>query len=423
MKFVFLPLGSAGDLHPMIWLARGVAARGHEVVMIAQAKVADMPRAAGLKVVEVGDPVAQEKLLHNPDIWHPKKGFKVLGGLFPVWAREMLPLVKAEAAGRSDVVTVAAGIALAGVLAREAWKIPSITVQLQPSVFMSVESTPVMAAGLEWLPRMPKFVRRAVFAVAHKQVDQTLAGNVNAIRHELGLQGQVRGIFKEYWFSPDGVLALFPDWFSPKQTDWPAQTEQARFPLYDESNERPIDAALEAFLADGERPVLFTPGSANLHGEKFFEAAAGACELLKCRGLFVTRKPEVVRKLPARSAVFAYVPFSRVFSRCAAVVHHGGVGSCAQGLAGGVPQLLMPMSHDQPDNAVRLKRMGVGDYLYPKHFTPARIADKLSVLMQDRAVGEACAKYRALMATQMSPDATAAIAEKMASQALAKRAV
>jgi rhamnosyltransferase subunit B len=42
------------------------------------------------------------------------------------------------------------------------------------------------------------------------------------------------------------------------------------------------------------------------------------------------------------------------------LVHHGGIGTTAQALRAGRPQLVIPMAHDQFDNAARVKRLGVG---------------------------------------------------------------
>ncbi len=95
----------------------------------------------------------------------------------------------------------------------------------------------------------------------------------------------------------------------------------------------------------------------------------------------MTRYPEQLPSaLPPEIRHVAYVPFSQVLPRCKALVHHGGIGTVAQGLAAGVPQLVMAMSHDQPDNGYRLTRLGVGAYVYPKAFTAGRVADALARL-------------------------------------------
>ena len=67
------------------------------------------------------------------------------------------------------------------------------------------------------------------------------------------------------------VLALFPEWYGPKQSDWPPQTVVTRFPLYDDRDRLPMSEDLRGFLQYGDAPVLFTPGSANLQARRFFD--------------------------------------------------------------------------------------------------------------------------------------------------------
>jgi UDP:flavonoid glycosyltransferase YjiC (YdhE family) len=183
-----------------------------------------------------------------------------------------------------------------------------------------------------------------------------------------------------------------------------------RFPLYDEDAVRPPDPALERFLAAGEAPILFTPGSANMWAREFFAAALDACRRLGRRAVFATHFPEQLpADLPDSVACFDYIPFSRLFPRCAAVVHHGGIGTTSQALAAGVPQLVMPMAHDQPDQAQRLAAFGVGDSLPPARFRGPAVAEKLGALLASPAVASACAELRRKMEQQMPPEAVAKI--------------
>jgi rhamnosyltransferase subunit B len=112
---------------------------------------------------------------------------------------------------------------------------------------------------------------------------------------------------------------------------------------------------------------------------------------LKRRALFVTRYPEQLPvNLDERIRHEAYVPFSSVFPHCAAVVHHGGIGTCAQALAAGVPQLTMPLAFDQPDNATRLWRLGVARWVRPHQFRGERVATELAALIDDAGVADRC---------------------------------
>jgi UDP:flavonoid glycosyltransferase YjiC (YdhE family) len=86
--------------------------------------------------------------------------------------------------------------------------------------------------------------------------------------------------------------------------------------------------------------------------------------------------------------VAEYAPYSALFSRASVVVHHGGVGTTAQCLRAGKPMLIMPYSHDQPDNARRMQRLKVAKVIEKKRFTPARVARKLNLILGDAGFAE-----------------------------------
>jgi UDP:flavonoid glycosyltransferase YjiC (YdhE family) len=75
--------------------------------------------------------------------------------------------------------------------------------------------------------------------------------------------------------------------------------------------------------------------------------------------------------------VAEYAPYSGLFPRAELVVHQGGVGTTAQCLRAGRPMLIMPYSHDQPDNARRMRRMGVGRVIQRAQYKPWRVARRL----------------------------------------------
>jgi rhamnosyltransferase subunit B len=399
LKYVFVPLGSHGDVNPLVWLAQLMAARGHEVVFISHAGMAQVPARAGLRTVAVGSQADHDRIVGNPDLWHPDRAFKLLAATFGERAREVVPAIRAEAVAGKTVL-VAGAIAVGARIVAEADHLPLVTVQLQPSVFMSADDRPLMDARLGFMRLLPAWAWRAGIHLIHQLIDREVADQVNAVRAEHGLRQPVRGIMRDWWMSPERVLALFPDWFAPRRRDWPRQTVLARFPPFD--GDFPLDPAADAFLDDGPPPILFAPGSANMWGREFFEAAAGACAKLGRRGMLVTGYLESIpASLPPGVRAFDRLPFGRVFPRCAAVVHHGGIGTLAQGLAAGVPQLVMPMAHDQPDHAQRLQRFGVGDYLLPKQFKADAVATKLNTLLQSEKTAAACSGIKARMAAQM----------------------
>jgi rhamnosyltransferase subunit B len=366
-------------------------------------------------------------MIHDPHLWHPRKAFNLLAKYLVPSAREMLSPVLDEVI-QGETVLIGGAIAFAARIAAERRDIPLLTVHLQPSVFMSVDEPAVMMAGGEWMTRLPRWLRASLMNVVHYQVDRKLRAATGNLRTEAGIRGPApRGILRTWWNSPDGVVCLFPEWYAHKAADWPKQTVLTRFPLYDEAAERPADAALEAFLAIDDPPIVITPGSANLQAEKFIGESLQACVQANRRAIVITpyrqQVPGLAQGLPSNIAHFDYVPFSRVFPAAAAVIHHGGIGTTAQCFAAGAPQLIMPLAHDQPDNANRVKGLGVGDFLYPKAFRAPAIAQVIEPIMASAEVRFSCAQVRQKMRGQMTPAELVELIENMAERGLRVRQI
>ena len=155
----------------------------------------------------------------------------------------------------------------------------------------------------------------------------------------------------------DADIAFFPDWFAP------APVQQAGFPLFADALVPALPPDLEAFLSAGPPPVLLTPGSFMRQARGFFEAGLQACAALEQRAILLTPYADQVPALPAWARHFPYIALQRLAPRGAAIIHHGGIGTLAQGLRAGLPQLLAPVFFDQFDNAARLEALGVGHRL------------------------------------------------------------
>jgi rhamnosyltransferase subunit B len=118
------------------------------------------------------------------------------------------------------------------------------------------------------------------------------------------------------------------------------------------------------------------------HAGRFFRTALAACEALGERGLFLTKHPHVLpARLPASVRHCAFAPLRALLPRCTALVHHGGVGTTAAALESGCPQLVLPLAWDQPDNAERVRKLGVGLTLGPHHRDSERLSRALARLM------------------------------------------
>jgi rhamnosyltransferase subunit B len=289
-----------------------------------------------------------------------------------------------------DTVVVASTLALGARVAQDRQQIPTVSVHLQPSIFRSYFD-PAILPGMMLGRGVPRWLMRLQFAIADKFViDRVTGPPLNAFRKTVGL-APVKGILRQYVHSPQRVIGMFPDWFAAPQPDWPPQAKLTGFPLYDERGVTALSPELLKFLDDGPPPIAFTFGSAMWHARELLEQSARACTLLGRRGILLTRHPEnLPPRLPIGVKHFDFAPFSELLPRCCALVHHGGIGTASQGLAAGVPQLVLPHAHDQLDNATRLKRLGVANFIKPERYKSDHVAQALGDLLGSREAAESC---------------------------------
>jgi UDP:flavonoid glycosyltransferase YjiC (YdhE family) len=390
MHVILVTVGSSGDVHPFVGLGIALRKRGHRVTLVTGGYFEQLARDAGLEFVDFAPEIDYRELINDPRIWNRFRGFQVVmqQGVIPALRSTYQAIAERYVLG--ETVVAASSLALGAVVAREKLGVPLATVHLSPSIFRSYVQSPKLPGTFlpDWLPTP---LKRFQYWVADRAIiDRLLGPALNGLRAELGLP-PVRGIMADWWNSPDRVLGFFPQWFGPQQPDWPKQTRLVGFPLYDERNVVEPAAEVEQFLAAGEPPIVFTPGSANVFGHGFFAAAVEACRLLNRRGLLLTRFPEQIpRELPDGVRHFDFVPFGWLLPRAAAIVHHGGIGSLAQGLAAGVPQLVMPMNFDQFDNVARIEQLGVGHGLVPRKFRGPAVARSLASLIDSPDVAARC---------------------------------
>lgn len=394
MDVLITALGSYGDVHPMVGLGATLRRRGNQVSVLANPYFGPLIQRAGLELIPLATREEYLRLAGQAELWDPRKGPKIVLREGGRWQRKIFEIVS-ERYRPSKTVVCAHTLDLGSRVAQDKLGVPVASVHLAPLAFRSINQTPKMYGMLtaDWVP---SWLKRFQFWVGDRfYIDPALAGPVNGLRRELGLPA-VRRFYDHWWYSSELVLGMFPNWFAEPQPDWPRQTRLTGFPLWDESTLDDTPDEVTAFLDQGDPPLVFTPGSAMRFGQAFFSTAAEVCSLLSRRGLLLTRFAEQIPKtLPSGVRHFEFVPLSQLLPRAAALVHHGGIGSSAQGLAGGVPHLVMPMAFDQHDNAVRLQRLGVADVVRPKHFRAARVARSLEKLLASDQVAENCRRFAA----------------------------
>ncbi len=390
MRIVLSNIGTLGDINPLIAIALELKRRGHVPVMAVPAVFESRIAPLGLEFHAVRPDIDPNNSLLVEMIYDVKKGTEtgLRDFLFPVLRQTYDDLMDAATKPERADLLLLGELNYAGPLVAEVTGIPWASYVLAPLSFFSAFDPPV-------LPPYPRVARADKVVPGFGRVVKRLARFVSRkwpqpiynLRAELGLEKGKNPLF-DAKHSPYLVLALFSRVLGTEQKDWPEHTLITGFCFYDsDAGNAALPAELEKFLAAGPAPVVFTLGSAAvLAAGRFYEFSARAAIRLGVRAVLLIGSDPRNRprqKLPETICVAEYAPYSGLFPRAAMVVHQGGVGTTAQCLRAGKPMLIMPYSHDQPDNARRMRRLKVARVIQRGNYTPMRVARRLKAMLAE----------------------------------------
>jgi len=379
LRIVLVPFGSEGDIAPFLWLADKLAGRGHHVRVAANPYFSAIVRGRGHVLLPTGSADKLRAMLEDKRVWDGLAASKLLirnlldslGGCAEPFLNDKLD---------ADLI-VGSTFAFGASFAAEARRIPFVRLHLQPCMLRSTGDLPILGEGLGWVSRMPAPMIRGLYKLVNRSIDGAPLSQINRFRATLALP-PLRSFYWDVCNSGAGLGGLFPAWFAPQQPDWPKGFQLFDFPLEKDARSEGLTESVQRFLAGGEAPILWTHGSANFHTADFARAAEQTCQKLQLRGIIVAPRIESATTHAGPGILrLNYAPFDRLFPKCRAIVHHGGIGTMAKGLQAGLPQLIVPRAYDQFDNAARAVRLGFG--LDLRYRNLHRADKKLSVLLSN----------------------------------------
>jgi len=385
---VLVTIGSAGDLFPFMRLALALRAAGHRISFLGPVQHEPFVQAAGLPFH--GLP-ADPAVLDHPDLWHPTRGFGV------VWeatrpAMAEVPAFMATLPSDEKCTMLVHPLALPEAALCRAAR-PGLAIAaayLAPSNLPTVHDP--LLLGPWRVPRwVPHGARRWLWrTLARRFVDPIALPGVNAARRTAGL-APVGSLLDAIVSIADLSIALFPPWFAPTQPDWPRPLVRSSFPLFDPDPHAALSSELQGFLAQGSRPLVFTPGTGNRQARAYFQHALAAVRLLGERAIFLTpHRDQLPAELPRHVLWQDYVPLRALLPQVALLVHHGGIGTTAEALHAGTAQLVVPLAHDQFDNGARVEALGLGRSLPATRLSTRRLVACLASLFDDEGLQARC---------------------------------
>ena len=165
----------------------------------------------------------------------------------------------------------------------------------------------------------------------------------------------------------------------PKPKDWAHHISISGFFFLSLAQNYTPDPALAAFLAEGEPPVYIGFGSIvvddpNAMTKMIFEAVKlTGRRALVSKGWGGLGADEL--GIPEGVFMLGNCPHDWLFKQVAAVVHHGGAGTTAAGIAAGRPTVVIPFFGDQPFWGAMTAKAGAGPLPIPyKDLTAEKLA-------------------------------------------------
>lgn len=389
MQVVLMAFGSHGDVLPFLAIGAELRRRNYRVTLAAPAPFQELATSADLAFHSLGTQADFDTVIRDADLWHPRRGPALLLQFIASLTEETYNWLTTHC--RAGDLIVAQPACLGARIAQERHGLSLATVHLAPFLMESQYDPPTLP-GLPLPGFLPARLKHWIGRGADTYViGPAVLPALNAFRAKLDLRPVRR--LRYWWNSPDRLLLMFPRWYAPPPTDWPLQAVQVGFGMADRlGDQQGLTPELDAFLQAGAPPLVFTYGSAMRLGLPFFKKAVALCRRMNRRGvLLAPQNGQVPAELPAEILHQPYVPLSLLLPRSAALIHHGGIGTVAQALTAGIPQLIVPVAFDHFDEGRHLERLGAGAVMSRHRFTPLRAARVLQRLLNAPDVRRACA--------------------------------
>jgi UDP:flavonoid glycosyltransferase YjiC (YdhE family) len=382
-RFVFESVGTRGNIEPFLLVAAQLRAVGHECTLIAPRAFRAEAEALGLSFyasTERREVTSGVENIQISDFFYP--GYDAVVAAMRDLEKSELPII---------VINIDRSCSSNLVAEKMGW--PTLRLTLCPFKVRSLVAPPWPWGEHASGPMGKVYLKHTYPGLVHAaDHNPRLLDYINGRRRSLGLAAVSTAFHPEPHLSAE--VALFPAWFAPAASDWPARIEHAGFTAGNREVELPPQ--VQEFLRREPEPLVFTTGTGEGNVEKFYHAARECCEQMGRAGIFLSCLAAANTAGSARLLAVQHAELSVLLPQARAFIHHGGIGGTARAFAAGVPQVVSPIRFDQPDNARRLQGLGVAAVVPRDKLTGAALAAALHELEASRAAQEAIRRVRDL---------------------------
>lgn len=322
---------------------------------------------AGIFFVSAGADVVLDKVTFTPDLWHSIKGMGVLwrGLLAPCIAplyRAIRDLPKAS----EDWQIVAGPQMLGAKLAEQNLGVRLVSIYTAPAM-LRTSIAPTTIAHYHWPSFTPQWLLATLWAAVDRYKLEPMARTtLNQICKELNITAPPTyiSLFGQWMHSSQRGITLYPDWFCPVPADQPIHIVSGDFPIPPQPISARLSTVIQNFLSAGRAPAIVMLGSSMAHAANLYARWHDAVLACNNRAILISSQSTQLPSTKHADILHAdFVPFDILLPQSSVLIHHGGIGSCIQALAAGIPQIIQPHSHDQFDNLRCSRALGVASHL------------------------------------------------------------
>jgi len=374
-SYLFVTFAAGGNSIALLRLARRLAERGHQIVLLgSKALEADAREHEIDKFVPMTRIRADIRDRETDPVrdWEARTQ---LGGMLRVtkWMFvDALPVavdVSGEIAALKPDVVVVDAMLLGAIAAAEASKLPSATVMHGPWFLPTKGAVPF---GLGRPPR--RSVASTSLVWGARAMFDMLRAPVNRLRRDLGLPPVRHAV--DQFLALERTLVLSSAAFDVPPTPLPRGVHYVGPELDRSSATYPVP--------DGDGPLVLAGFSTTYQGhESLIQRVIDALEALGVRGVVTTGPVDPGQfRVPPGVTVVSRAPHAFLLRSAQASVTHAGHGTVMESLRAGVPLLCIPISRDQPDVAARVVHRGCG-LATSRHSSTEEIRSALGRVLQE----------------------------------------
>ncbi|KAL1918384.1 uncharacterized protein VTP21DRAFT_3044 [Calcarisporiella thermophila] len=382
--FLFVCIGSMGDVMPSVCLAAGLQKHGHKATIATYKRYEQLVLNAGLSYYELSgdliDTIMTEKKARQEEFTNPFSGFTKFASAMEPTIRSLYHDADNESMwmGKDCVVLSCMSVVLYPDVVKR--RIPFVYLGLQPLRPNYSFSPPLLnqpAFGFHWI------FTRGMWFVQDWAIRFMYLSHVNTRLKQFGMmplpQAPGQAFFKSKKIPQ--ILTFSPTLLSIVKPEDRAKYNDIQVGYFAPPIDTytPPDDMANFLNADGKmKPIYFGFGSMSTAFEHKSEIAQQQLKLwlrvldgiaqtypqvraFFCLDKTLIQSPELVERIH-RGQIYAtekLVPHRWLFPRCLAAVHHGGAGTSHAALEAGIPSVVVAYVGDQRWNGSLLMHKGI----------------------------------------------------------------